>query len=428
MANSEDNIKRVYQSALKYYSMPDFDTFRKDMEDEGKRKRFYDSMSQAYTMPDFDTFTSDIGFSETEEQKNGEGQKSPMPGAVNSNNSYNSNNAGLPGDDFVSGMNRRLGQYGLVVDDYRSRRDAAGRGLRPGAVMGEVRFTPEGVKREYVTRQGESVATRPQQSVANTEFTRNWEATTEEGRRTRENREGRDFEIGLNTLWSRHDTGHGNAAERAWDSAEAAYNERAGRNWQMATNTVGAAGSGADRVAALAGMRVDNYTDRLTTHDLDRMMETAWANLGDAGQGMLIDDCYNLLRERYPEADRLELYNAARDLARHESDKRLYRLAVEKNLPKDAMEYFVRKVEDANLVTSLGRAFARRRAGTTGDMSAREEADEQYRKEGHTVADVGGTVVGMMLDPTTMLAGGVGGMATRLALKGAGRIGARLGA
>ncbi len=61
MANTNDNIRRLYQNGVKHFSLPDFDTFQQDMKDEQKRRRFYANMQQAYSLPDFDTFSTDIG-------------------------------------------------------------------------------------------------------------------------------------------------------------------------------------------------------------------------------------------------------------------------------------------------------------------------------------------------------------------------------
>ena len=57
------NLQKVYESAKKHYSMPDYDTFTKDMQDDGKRRSFYSSMQKEYSMPDYDTFVKDMGFS-----------------------------------------------------------------------------------------------------------------------------------------------------------------------------------------------------------------------------------------------------------------------------------------------------------------------------------------------------------------------------
>lgn len=99
----------------------------------------------------------------------------------------------------------------------------------------------------------------------------------------------------------------------------------------------------------------------------------------------------------------------------------MYHLAVEKNLPKSNLEYFMRKVGDMNLVTNIGKGIAVNRVKKTGDMAAYEAANEQYRQDGHKILDVAGTVTGFALDPTTWLSAGVGGTATRGAMWAGGR-------
>lgn len=159
----------------------------------------------------------------------------------------------------------------------------------------------------------------------------------------------------------------------------------------------------------------------LKNYDLDRLMEDSWNNLGEKGQQALIDDCHQMLRYRNPGADDLVLYQQAKELARQQSDLRLYNLAVERNMPKDNLEYLARKIEDANLLNSVSKGGAVSAAGTTGDMAALEDANERYRQDGHKVLDFVGMYTGMALDPTMWISGGVGSMATKGALRAGGR-------
>ena len=138
-----------------------------------------------------------------------------------------------------------------------------------------------------------------------------------------------------------------------------------------------------DAVAFKQMETVDNFTDRLTTHDMDVLMDNAWNNLGEEGQKSLIDDCYQMLRRRNPGVDDLVLYGKAKEFARQQSDLRMYHLAVEKNLHKSNLEYFMRKVGDMNLVTNIGKGIAVNRVKKTGDMAAYEAENEQYRQDGH---------------------------------------------
>jgi hypothetical protein len=58
---NDEQLKKAYQSATKYYNLPDFETFKKDMQDENNLKRFRDNLSKHYNVPDFNTFKSDMG-------------------------------------------------------------------------------------------------------------------------------------------------------------------------------------------------------------------------------------------------------------------------------------------------------------------------------------------------------------------------------
>ena len=174
--------------------------------------------------------------------------------------------------------------------------------------------------------------------------------------------------------------------------------------------------------------QVDNFTDRLSTHDLDKLMNDAWANLGEEGQTALVDDCFAMLKKRYPGKDELVLYNQAKDMARNQSDRRLYDLAVQMNMPKGKLDYLMRKITDMNLAMSIGKGIAVNRVGKTGDMAAYEEANENYRQDGHKILGIAGTVAGFALDPVTWLSGGVGGAAGKGAISLGGRFIAGKGA
>lgn len=56
----EEKIRAFYESALKHYKLPDFETFKADMQDENKRSAFYNSAINKYKLPDYNTFSSDM--------------------------------------------------------------------------------------------------------------------------------------------------------------------------------------------------------------------------------------------------------------------------------------------------------------------------------------------------------------------------------
>jgi N12 class adenine-specific DNA methylase len=454
MANPNDNLRRLYQNGLKHFSLPDFDTFQQDMRDEEKRKRFYNNMQGAYSLPDFDTFSQDIGaVTPPPAQPQAQAQPQQTTSTVKPVTDNTAQQASVQPTVQTSSQpaqpegwkptpmqqrafqmqmdeaNARLKKQG---EEFKQRMEGIEKGNRPGAFMGEREFNPQTGKMEthYYTTQGERVGTRMEQSHANTEYHNWWENNTEAGKRSKEQRLQREFDEKLSYLWQRHNPAEGeNAAEQAWSAAESAYNAKAERNREAANfNVQNFAMNSSDAVAFKQMETVDNFTDRLTTHDMDVLMDNAWNNLGEEGQKSLIDDCYQMLRRRNPGVDDLVLYGKAKEFARQQSDLRMYHLAVEKNLPKSNLEYFMRKVGDMNLVTNIGKGIAVNRVKKTGDMAAYEAANEQYRQDGHKILDVAGTVTGFALDPTTWMSAGVGGMATRGAMWAGGRVLAGRGA
>lgn len=437
MANPNDNLRRLYQNGLKHFSLPDFDTFQQDMKDEQKRRRFYTNMQEAYSLPDFDTFSQDIGAVALPAPAQPIAQAQPQQQTVTPTvqpikdttakqaTVESGTTPAQPAGWTPSPMQQRAFQMQMDEanarlkkqgEEFQQRMEGIKKGNKPGAFMGEREFNPATGEMEtaYYTTQGERVPTQMQQSMANTEYHQWWENNTEAGQRSKEQRLQREFDARLSSLWQRHDPTEGeNAAEQAWSAAESAYYSAVDRNRRNTNLMMLSAGNSADAAAISQMETVDNFTDRLTTHDLDTLMDNAWNNLGEAGQTALIDDCYNMLRYRNPGADELVLYNQAKEFARQQSDLRMYNLAVEKNLPKSNLEYFMRKIGDMNLVTNIGKGIAVNRVKKTGDMAAYEAANEQYRQDGHKVLDVTGMVAGFALDPTTWLSAGVGSAATR---------------
>lgn len=438
MANPNDNLYRLYQNGLKHFSLPDFDTFKQDMMDEQKRRRFYTNMQDAYSLPDFDTFSKDIGTvaqPPAAAPAQPAAQAQPQQQAVtptvqpikdNTAQQVSVQSATTPAQPAgwkpspvqqqyiqwqMDQANARLKKMG---EDFHQRMEGIEKGNRPGSFMGEREFNPQTGQMEKVfyTTQGERVPTQLQKIKADSDYHQWWENNTEAGKRSKEQRLQREFDDRLFHLWDRPD--RYDAAEKAWSDAEAAYYSKVEKNRDAANFQItNFAMNSSDAVAFKQVEEIDNFTDRLTTHDLDNLMNKAWANLGEKGQQALIDDCYKMLRYRNPGADELVLYNQAKDFARQQSDLRLYNLAVEKNAPKSSLEYFMRKVKDMNLVSNIGKGVAVNRVKKTGDMAAYEAANEQYRQDGHKILDVAGMVAGFALDPTTWLSAGVGSAATR---------------
>lgn len=461
MATSNDNLRKLYQNGLKHFSLPDFDTFERDMKDEVKRQRFYTNMQAAYSLPDFDTFSKDIGVVATDSptpvkpatQTPAQSQErvtsttvrpltdtTPQLLSVQQDVQPIAQPAKSEGWEpspmqhraFQMQMDEANARLKKLGEDFHQRMEGIDKGNRPGAFMGEREFNPQTGQMEthYYTQQGERVGSRMEQSRRNSAHHQWWENNTEAGRRSKEQRLQREFDARLSGLWQRHNPAEGEtAAEQAWSAAE----KRQGidRN-RISEDIYHDRGDALSNAAFLGGP--ENHTmnaaanshrskvAHFTNFDLDRLMNESWDNLGEDGQKALIDDCYQMLRYRNPGTDELVLYNQAKEFARQQSDLRLYNLAVEKNLPKGNLEYLMRKIGDMNLLMNISKGLAVSSAdGKIGDMAAYEAANEQYRQDGHRILDVTGMVAGFALDPTTWLSAGVGSAATRGAMWAGGR-------
>lgn len=297
--------------------------------------------------------------------------------------------------------------------------------IRKGNTLGktsEVKFNPESGKmeRRYYTTHGDEVTTPLEQSRLNLKYRDEWEATTPEGRKHREKRIENDCERRVGASLDKYDPD--NAAAMVWqqaeDKASESFREYVDRRRQP--TLANALHDMADASNVTGGVGMDNieygikaFTEHLKYHDLQRMADDAWNMLGKEKQQSIIEDMYGALKNRYPQATEQQLQQAATEMAREQSDRRMYELAVAKNAPKDAAEYFIRKVATGNAMGTLMQAAARAQAGTTGDWEAREDAEQRFEKQGHKVAGIAGTVTGFALDPLTWASAGAGGAAVK---------------
>jgi N12 class adenine-specific DNA methylase/PAS domain-containing protein len=160
-----------------------------------------------------------------------------------------------------------------------------------------------------------------------------------------------------------------------------------------------------------------NEVSHLTRFDLQKMMDNAWGRVGK----QMTASCYAQLKKQYPTATEQQLQNSASAMARQLSDNAVYKYAVAKNIPKSTLEFFAKTAADMNLLRTISKGLARSEAGTTGDLAAYEAAMGEYGKN-HRLAQIGGTVTGMLFDPTTYISGGVGSFTGKTALNIGGRI------
>ena len=273
-------------------------------------------------------------------------------------------------------------------------------------------------ERKYYTVTGNEVGSEAEQSVQNLDWRDKWEATTEAGRRHHKLRMQNDFEDHVGAALSKW--GGDDAAEKAWQLAEQRSsrelmkevdkNARRSPLYDLAQASNVTGGLGADNV----DMGIKAFASHLKYHDLQRMADDAWNRLGKEKQQGIAGEIYNALHKRYPEASDGQLREAAGKMARQQSDRRVYELAVQKNAPHNAADYFIRKALGQNAMVSLMMSGARAKAGTTGDMEARDVAEQRY---GHgwvnKGAGIAGTVVGLMADPLTLVSAGAGSGAVK---------------
>ena len=208
------------------------------------------------------------------------------------------------------------------------------------------------------------------------------------------------------------------AVAALWKEAEAKYAADRNKNAEEVYGGSPWLNGGREMHMVNAGLNSHkNEVSRLTRFDLQKMMDNAWGRVGK----QMTASCYAQLKKQYPTATERQLQNSASDMARRLSDNAVYKYAVAKNTPKSTLEFFAKTAADTNLLRTISKGLARSEAGTTGDMDAYGKAMSDYGKN-HRWAQIGGTVTGMMFDPTTYLSGGIGSMAGKGVLNVGGRL------
>ena len=208
------------------------------------------------------------------------------------------------------------------------------------------------------------------------------------------------------------------AVAELWQEAEEKHKADKERNADRGWSNYAAMGGGREmRIVTTSMNRHADNISHMTRFDLQKMMDNAWARAGSK----VTANCYNRLRQQYPDVSEEELQTTASRMARRLTDNAVYQYAVQQNTPKSTLEYFGRTVADMNVINSISKGLARSQAGTSGDLAAYEAAMGEYGKN-HRVAQIAGTVTGMAVDPVTWVSGGVGSLAGKGAINIGGRI------
>ena len=309
---------------------------------------------------------------------------------------------------------------GILQHAKKSQQDFSTRmeNMRKGNTLGaanDMKMSPATGKmeRKFYTTGGDEVGSQWEQSGKNLQYRDAWEATTPEGAAHREQRMQSDYEGRVGAVMDKFDPN--NAAELAWKNAEArTAADREKHNNDIWSNFAASGGGRENRAMATGEMTVSNMADHLTHHDLQRMADDAWNALGKDKQQAITDDLADALHTRYPQATDEQIRQVAGEMARQQSDQRLFELAVKKNAPKSATDWFFRKAIGQNSLVKLQQGLARSIAGTTGDWQAREVAEAQYDHGfGRKAVGIAGTVVGFAADPLTVISAGTSGLALK---------------
>lgn len=440
--NDNDNKRKLYDALSQDYDMGDFETFSTDVEDEGKRRKLYDAIKEEYDLPDFEGFSSQLigttasGRAQdegagtqgteggTEGQRSREAKRPTVGGAVLERTGYRpgwskptAGNAGTNASQGSSsapaaGRAENGGGDEVAADGTYHGQPEGGAEQQSAAVRdGEAAGQPLGPERfaRAMEMQQQAGAMKSQAADMEQDFARRMEAVRKQGepfrhdedvlkparQELRRRKTDKEIEEGLEiaTMGMRQDK---SAVNATWYDALGRANEQR-KDTENVPWPVGLVRA------------IGNEAARLKETDIDKLMDDAWQRMDPELKERTIKRVANVLAEYGMRRD--EAMTTAERVVRGESDRMMYERAVEGNMPRNVLEHILNKVNE-NSIGKVLEGVARAKAGTIGDMQARDEASQLYGKT-HRVADIIGGVGSVGLDVGTMLAGAVGGGAAR---------------
>ena len=421
----DDNRKKLYDALSKEYDMGTFEQFCKDIQDEGKRKKLYNATSKEYDYGSYDSFSKQLmGTAQPQKpaaQAAPAPQKSttapaqastPAPSTAPAKQQPKKDQPLTPAQrqamiDQVQQMQQQTQAMIANSNERMKNMKEYGVGLGFGQTKKSgMKYNPRTKKFEqtYITPTGNRYSNKALADAESFHY-----------------RQEASKPLGINMNDQQIDAAQkpANAAVAAlWKEAEAKYAADRNKNAEEVYSGNPWLHAGREmHIVDAATNSHKNEVARLTRFDLQKMMDNAWGRVGK----QMTASCYAQLKKQYPTATEQQLQNSASAMARQLSDNAVYKYAVAKNTPKSTLEFFAKTAADMNLLRTISKGLARSQAGTTGDLAAYEQAMGEYGKN-HRWAQIGGTVTGMLFDPTTYISGGVGSFAGKTALNIGGRI------
>lgn len=468
---AKDKVSNLYNAFVKDgYAMESEEQFRENLKDPKKRKAAYDALvADGYSMEPYADFESNIGFGASKPQATTAAPapaSTPAPTAQAPTQSAPAPTPQQPKqpawqpteqdkirmsyqihtmlNDFNQKSKARIAQVQRMAEPFtpegRKKRAAkkfqaqlagtkttAGIGLKAPSSPIYDGGSPQPYGVEYVDGKPVTQWLMPDGSLTTSQFAADRAEDTARKNRLRHQFENRMKQNGLDPakpedveMQAQYDAQAPayDAVAELWQEAEEKHKADKERNADREWDRYAAMGGGRElRIVTTSMNRHADNISHMTRFDLQKMMDNAWARAGSK----VTANCYNRLRQQYPDASDEELQTAASQMARQLTDNAVYQYAVQQNTPKSTLEYFGRTVANMNVINSISKGLARSQAGTSGDLAAYEAAMGEYGKN-HRVAQIAGTVTGMAVDPVTWVSGGVGSLAGKGAINIGGRI------
>jgi len=147
MPEDKDNLYKLWETVGSDYELPDFETFKADMQDTTKRRKLYETVGADYDLPEYETFQKDMGFSAAQQPKETGGVTSTEPKETEKKKTQQS--TGKPGAmDGFSMFSQAKSLFGDIVDYFTGDDEKPAAGEKKDWTAGVSRIGPKAEKEQ----------------------------------------------------------------------------------------------------------------------------------------------------------------------------------------------------------------------------------------------------------------------------------------
>lgn len=425
-----DNVKALYNELKNTYELGSEEDFIKYLSDDKNREALRKELESEYDVGDIASFSNYLGFGTGQAayeqymaQRNGQSapaaptaaQQQPAGGAIGSV------------QRAVENIRAAVPQRDMAMNKEKNPLTATAAGGNAPGVVGKVLSTAKSITNQKPSFDDAVAEMRKRTAAADAQMPTNPitgdhmgeinPLTYNHAANMSENEEAMSKAQAAERMM-REEEHHQRNMEKPLEDAMRVLTQSetaVGKAWQNAD--VAAANESEPRVSYtnvpeqvgnMIGNAIRSEAAHLKHHDIDKLRDEAWNNIPQDVKQHAISRVAQVLRKEYGDGISYgKSVEYAEKLVRGRSDKMMYDYAVKQNAPKGWLDYLTRKINE-NAIGSILEGIARKKAGTVGDMLAREEAEQKYAED-NWFGGLSADVLKIGLAPEMHLFGGIGG-------------------